>query len=122
MTALAVALGGAAGALARWAVDGWIGRRPPGFPWATFAVNVSGAFLVGVLVAFFDQRVHLAPWLRTGLTLGFVGAYTTFSTWILETARLIDAGIPWLAVANLTASVAAGFAALLLGFSVGRAI
>lgn len=122
MTAFGVALGGAAGALARWAVDGWITRRPPQFPWATFAVNVSGAFLVGLLVAYFDQRAHLAPWVRTGLTLGFVGAYTTFSTLILESNRLIESGLPWLAVLNVAGSVAAGFAALLLGTAVGRAI
>jgi CrcB protein len=122
VTAFGVALGGAAGALARWAIDGWIARRPPGFPWATFAVNISGAFLIGLLVAYFDQRTHLALWLRTGLTLGFVGAYTTFSTLILESNRLIEAGIPWLALANLAGSVTAGFAALILGAAVGRAL
>ena len=76
---LAVVLGGALGALARYGLDGMIERRTFSvFPWSTFAINVSGCFVAGAVVAALVDRHHLPPALRIGLVVGFLGAYTTF--------------------------------------------
>src|SRR5689334_3768829 len=75
--ALAVALAGAVGALARYGLDGLISRHAPGaFPWGTFAINVSGSLLLGLLFTLFTERLTVDVWLRSGLTIGLLGAYT----------------------------------------------
>ena len=113
--ALTVATAGAAGALARWGVDEWIGRRGGLFPWGIFVVNVSGAFLIGFLVTWMGPRFEDATWLRTGVLVGFLGAYTTFSTFSLDTYPLLDAGHTGTALANALGSVAAGLVAVWAG-------
>jgi fluoride ion exporter CrcB/FEX len=76
--AVAVALGGAAGAVARWGLDRLIERRSLAvFPWSTFAVNVSGCLLIGIVVAALVDRHHTPLWLRAGLVMGLLGGYTT---------------------------------------------
>ena len=72
--------GGAFGTLARYGLEGWVSRRARSFPWGTFVVNVSGSFLLGLLVTLLGERFAVAPWVRASLTIGFLGAYTTFST------------------------------------------
>lgn len=118
---LVVGAGGFAGAVARYAVSVWldgIWRRP--FPLATFAINVSGCFALGLFVALAASRLP-DPNLRLFVATGFLGAYTTFSTFELETARLTEAGAFGWAAANVVASVVVGFAAVKLGAALARA-
>jgi CrcB protein len=118
-----IALAGALGALARYGVDGLIARRARGaFPWGTFVVNVSGAFLLGFLFTVLTQRWTVAPWLRSTVTIGFLGAYTTFSTLMLEDYRLLEGGARLTALANVVASVVAGLVAVYVGVALGRAV
>ncbi len=120
-TIVAIAVAGALGALARYGLDGAVSRRMGGgFPWGTFAVNVSGAFLLGLVFAVTTERLTTAPWLRGAIMIGFLGAYTTFSTLSLETYRLAEDGALGLAAANALGSLAAGLAAVYVGIVVGR--
>lgn len=123
MTAVGIAIAGALGALARYGLEGLVSNRWPGaFPIGTFVVNVSGAFLLGLLFELLTDRVSVDPWLRSTLTIGFLGAYTTFSTLSLESYRLIEDGALGLAVANTLGSLAAGLFAVYLGIVAGRAL
>lgn len=120
---VAVAVAGALGALARYGIDGLIAQRSPGaFPWSTFVINVSGSFLLGLLFAVFSERVSVDPWIRTGLTMGLLGAFTTFSTLSLETYRLFASGSVGLAFANALGSLSAGLLSLYLGVVIGRVL
>jgi CrcB protein len=120
---IGITLAGAVGALARYGVDGVVSRATRGgFPWGTFVVNVSGAFLLGVTFTILAERFALAPWIRSTLTIGFLGAYTTFSTLALETLRLIQDGSYLMGLANALGSLLAGLTAIVLGVAVGRSI
>jgi CrcB protein len=121
-TAVAIGVAGALGALARYGVEGAVSRRAAAFPWGTFIVNVSGSFLLGVVFALLAERLTVAPWIRASIAMGFLGAYTTFSTLLLETYRLLEARSVALAVANLAGSAAAGLLALYGGVVVGRTL
>ena len=122
-TIVAIALAGAAGALARYGLEGLVSRRSGGaFPWGTFVVNVSGAFALGFLFTLMTEQLTTAPWLRSAVTIGFLGAYTTFSTLSLETYRLIEDGSVALAAANALGSLGAGILAVYLGVVAGRAM
>lgn len=120
MTALAVALGGALGALARWGASSWIQTRTGlQFPWGTLGVNLLGAFLLGTAYGVFEN-VQLPTASRSFLTLGFLGAFTTFSTFSYEAVLLLQRGETGRAVGYLGGSVAAGLLAVILGLAVGR--
>ena len=120
---MAIAVAGALGALARYGLDGFVARRTGGaFPWGTFVVNVSGAFALGLVFTLATESWGVAPWLRSGLTIGFLGAYTTFSTLTFETYRLAEDRALGLAAANAAGSIAAGLVAVYLGVVVGRAL
>ena len=122
-TTLAIALAGALGALARYGLDGLISRRAPtSFPWGTFAINITGSFVLGLLFVVMTERFRPDPWFRSAVTIGFLGAYTTFSTLSLETYRLAEDGAYGLAVANALGSLAAGMAAVYAGVVTGRAL
>lgn len=121
-TLIGVAVGGAAGALARYALDGFISRRAGVFPWGTLVVNVTGAFVLGLLFTLMTEHFRTAPWLRTTMLVGFLGAYTTFSTLSLESFRLIEDGSYWIAGANLFGSITAGVLAVYGGVMIGRVI
>jgi CrcB protein len=122
-TAVAIAVAGAAGALARYGLEGFVSRRSTGaFPWGTFSVNVSGAFVLGFVFTILTEQLTTAPWLRGALTIGFLGAYTTFSTLSFETYRLIEDGAVGIAAANALGSLAAGLGAVYLGVVAGRAL
>ena len=117
-----IALGGAAGATARYLVDTLISERADGaFPWGTLVVNVSGSFVLGVLFALAVERGVLPAGVRAPLMVGFVGAYTTFSTLMLESWRLFEDGAITLAFANVVGSSLLGLVALFAGLSIGRA-
>jgi fluoride exporter len=122
-TAVAIAVAGSLGALARYGLGGLINRRTSGaFPWGTFVVNISGAFVLGLIVTAAAERWALAPWLRSALTIGFLGAYTTFSTLSYDTYRLAETRALGLAAANLLGSCAAGLVAVYLGVILGRTV
>jgi len=121
-TAVAIGVAGALGALARYGVEGAIARRTTSFPWATFVVNVSGSFLLGLVVTLLGERMAVGPWVRSALAIGFLGAYTTFSTLSLESYRLLEARSYVLAGANLLGSVSTGLVALYGGVVLGRAL
>jgi fluoride exporter len=120
--ALAVAVAGAIGALARWGVDSTLDRRGGLFPVGIFVVNVTGAFLVGFLVTWMEPRFEHADWVRTGVLVGFLGAYTTFSTFSLDTYRLLDAGHVGTAAANALGTLAAGLFAVWVGIRLAEAV
>jgi CrcB protein len=122
-TAAAIAVAGALGALARYGLDGLVSRRiPSAFPWGTFVINVSGAFALGFVFTLMTEQLTTAPWLRGAVTIGFLGAYTTFSTLTFETYRLAEDGALGLAAANVLGSMAAGLVAVYLGVIMGRAL
>ena len=115
MTVVLVALGGALGAPARFLVDALVAERARGvFPWGTFVVNASGAFLLGILTGL-GLHHGLGPLPRAALGTGFCGAYTTFSTFSYETIRLVEEGSLLEAGLNVAASLALG----LLGAGAG---
>ena len=121
-TALAIAVAGAIGALARWGVGTWFGQRFPTFPCGTLVVNVSGSFLLGLLFAVLIERAGGSPTMRIALTTGLMGAYTTFSTFSLETFRLLEDGATGSAVANIGLSLVLGLGAVWIGIGLGRAV
>jgi CrcB protein len=122
-TVVAVGVAGALGALARYGVGGLILQRSArAFPWETFAVNVSGSFVLGFVFTVMTEQLTTASWLRAAVTIGFIGAYTTFSTLTYETYRLLEDGALGLATANVLGSAAAGLVAVYLGVVTGRAL
>jgi CrcB protein len=122
-TAAAIAVAGAIGALARYGLEGFVSRRAPGaFPWGTFAVNVSGAFVLGFVFTVMSEQFTVAPWIRGAVTIGLLGAYTTFSTLSFESYRLLEDGAIGIAAANMFGSLAAGLGAVYLGVITGRAL
>lgn len=121
MTILLVGAGGFLGAISRYLVDGWIATvTRGGFPWGTLIVNVSGSFALGLLFALSVERGVLSPALRAPVLIGFIGAYTTFSTLTLETWRLVETGSYIAAVANMGGSVVLGLIAVVAGLAIGR--
>ncbi len=114
---LVVGVGGFFGAAARFLIGTALAGRSAAFPWATFVINVSGSFVLGLLATLIAGHVLTHPSWRLGIAVGFIGAYTTFSTLEYESAAL---GWSWPALGNLVGSVAAGYAAVRLGLWLGR--
>jgi CrcB protein len=119
---LALSAGGVLGVNARYWLGLWMNRwASPQFPWATFAINVSGSFAIGFLT------VALARWLphpnaRLLLITGLLGGYTTFSTFAHESHTLWDRGERGLALVNMAGSVLAGFVAVFLGIALAHLV
>lgn len=123
MTLVLVGLGGFLGAIARYLVDGWIAERAGAtFPFGTLVVNLSGAFVLGFLFALTVERGVLPAAIRPPVLVGFIGAYTTFSTLALESWRLIEDGSYVLGLANLFGSMALGVVVVVLGLLLGRSM
>lgn len=105
-TVLYIAVFGALGCLSRYYLSGWVyelfGRA---FPLGTFAVNIAGAFCIGLIMEFSLRSALVSPQLRIGLTIGFLGGLTTFSTFSYETFRLLEDGELLIASANVLFSV-----------------
>jgi CrcB protein len=125
---LAVAAGGAAGSVARYLLQGWVQRRTsetsgwlPLLPTGTLAVNLLGCVAIGLLATLLQERVAVDPALRSGLLIGVLGGFTTFSAFGWETLGLLRAGNLLLAGAYVVASVALGLAGVWLGIVVARA-
>jgi CrcB protein len=113
--------GGGAGSVLRYAVGLWVeARTGPGFPWGTFAVNLSGCFLIGVIATLADEHAWVTPAARLALVTGVLGGYTTFSAFGLETWQLVEDGRALYAAVNAAASVAAGVAAVVAGIALTR--
>lgn len=120
---LAVAAGGAAGATARYAASFWIqGWAGGGFPWATLAINAVGSLLMGMLVEGFALIADPGAIIRGFLTVGVLGAFTTFSTFSLEVVSLAQRGEAMAAAAYVAASLSLCVLGLFLGLSVVRLV
>jgi CrcB protein len=113
---LMVMLGGATGSLARYMVGTAIMNRVGGrFPLGTVFINITGSFLVGFLMTLLTERLNPHPNWRLVLVVGFLGGYTTFSSFEWETLALVRDGGRWLALLNTVGSVILGYAAVWLG-------
>jgi fluoride exporter len=119
MRVVAVMIGGALGALARWTV-GLLVVPAGGFPVATFVVNISGAFGLGVAGVVLLERLPPTRYLRPLVGIGFLGAYTTFSTMAMEGVRLVDQGHVGVAVGYWVATLLVGQVAGVSGIWLGR--
>jgi len=123
ITIASIALFGAAGCIARYLISIWVhdtlGRS---FPYGTLLVNILGAFLIGFVMEFAIRSTHLSSNLRTGITIGFLGGLTTFSTFSYETFRLLEDGKFIIAAANVLVSVILCLAFTLLGILTVRTL
>ncbi len=120
---LAIAAGGAAGALLRFWTSGLIyARLGTDFPYGTLVVNVTGSLLMGFLYVLLLERFSLGPEWRAVLLIGLLGAFTTFSTFSIETLNLIESGFLVRAGLNIIASVVLCLFAAWLGLIAGRQI
>lgn len=120
---LIIGLGGFLGATVRYAVSLWIGQRwGRTFPLGTFFINVSGSFLIALVMSLATERMMINPQWRLFLAVGFLGAYTTFSTFEYETGSLLRDGEWMVAMLNVIMSVVAGFLALKIGEVVAKSI
>ncbi len=117
---LFVALGGAIGSVTRYLVGGWIANRfGAAFPYGTFVVNVTASFIVGFFLAFAQERVSLNPYWRLFFAVGFVGGYSTFSTFEYEGIRLLQDREMLLGSVYLIGSVVTGGIAVFGGIVLG---
>ena len=118
-----VGLGGFAGAIARFWLGEYIGNRMgTRFPYGTFAINISGSFLIGLVVTVLAERTHWNMSWRYLIPIGFIGAYTTFSTFELEAFESMRDGQILIAFLNVALSVVIGFIAVCLGVITGRTL
>jgi fluoride exporter len=118
---LLIACGGGAGSLARYLAGTAIMNRFGGrFPLGTLVVNVSGSFLIGLLMTWLTERYAPHPQLRMLLVVGFLGGYTTFSSFEWETYGTVREGGAWLGLVNVVASVTLGYLAVWLGAAMAR--
>jgi fluoride exporter len=123
MKYLWLALGGALGAIARYAVGLWLYERlGTRYPYGTFAINVSGCFLIGLTLTILDAHMDLSPAWRLAIPTGFIGAYTTFSTFEYETLRTMQHGQPGAAILYFGSSLILGYAAVWVGMACGRLV
>lgn len=119
---LAIALGGALGALARYGVSEGVHVAKDSFPWATFWENVSGSLVLGVVLVLIVERFPPSRYARPFAAVGFLGAYTTFSTYAIETVLLTKDGHADLAAVYVLGSLAAGFVAAWIGIVLARSV
>ena len=121
MSYLLAALGGALGALARWAVTTALPHTPGAWPWATLLVNLTGCLAIGALLAVLLARFPDSSWLRPFFAVGVLGGYTTYSTFAVDVVQLARSGRGLLALTYVLASVLGGLLAVVLGLLAGRA-
>lgn len=116
-----ILLGGAIGTAARYFIAGSVHRAlGHTFPYGTLTVNLVGCALLGVIVSVAENKFHLRPEIQALLVIGFCGAFTTFSTFILDISHLIKGGESLKAFTYLMLSVAAGFLVFRMGLLVGE--
>ena len=118
-----LALAGAAGTLARYGLGGivhrWLGSS---FPWGTAAVNILGCLFFGIVWAAAGERGAISPEMRTIILVGFMGAFTTFSTFISESSQLFSASEYFLGIGNIAFQIVIAFSVFYLGLALGRTI
>lgn len=118
-----VAIFGGLGAVSRYGLDQLVSDRTGGqFPWGTMAVNLAGAFVLGVVIAQTTERLVANPNWRIALGAGFLGAFTTFSTYAYETVKLAEDGALSLAFLNAVGMVFLGLVAAFAGLAIGRSV
>ena len=123
MRLLLVLAGGGLGSAARYLVGVWVRTRfGEAFPWDTLAVNVAGSFLIGLIAALADDRGGMSSNVRLFLIVGVLGGFTTFSSFALETVRLVEEHEPVRALLNVAGSLTLTLAATVLGLAVGRGL
>lgn len=121
MEYLYIGIGGILGAMARYGLSKWIGQRWKGdFPLATFCINITGSFVLGLLFIIFSRAGSDAAYLKNLITTGFLGAYTTYSTFTYEIVNLIQDGEKSIAVKYFLASVIVGLIAAFLGMALAE--
>jgi CrcB protein len=116
----AIAAGGALGAMARYELGLAYPSRTGAFPWTTFAINVSGALVLGLLLTIIIERWPPTTYLRPFAATGFIGAYTTWSTFMVDADLLVKHGDIGIAAVYTVASVAAGLGAVTIGIKLAR--
>lgn len=118
-----VVVGAGVGGGLRYVIGGWLAERwGTSFPWGTFVVNLSGAFLLGLLLALNVERDIGSPSLRLLLGIGLLGGYTTFSTLSYESIALVERGLYLQGAANMFGSGVLGLVAAVAGLALGRVI
>ena len=121
MTILGIALAGALGALARYGMTGWFQRwLGPVFPWGTLSVNLLGCLLLGLLMELARQTGWISAEVRIIAGIGFLGAFTTFSTFGFETFRAAETGNWFTAACNILLNVVGGLLLVAVGVGLGR--
>ena len=120
---LVIMFGGAFGAAARFMLSSKVNEKfGSAFPLGTLSVNVIGSFLMGLLAIVLVERLALDPLLKLGILVGFLGAFTTFSTFSMDTLSLFEQGHSFRAVSNMFISVLCSVLAVWFGVLIGRAI
>ncbi|GAB2658304.1 fluoride efflux transporter CrcB [Saccharopolyspora gloriosae] len=117
---LVIALGGGLGAVARYGILRWLPTAPGQFPWGTFAINVLGCLLIGVLMVLITEVWTAHPLVRPFLGVGVLGGFTTFSTYAVEFSELLRPGDVVVAAAYLAGTLVCALLAVLLGVAVTR--
>jgi len=120
LSLLAIALGGAFGSVSRFLVAREMGRRLDFLPYGTLAVNVLGSLALGWLATVFLERPEINSALRLGLAVGFLGAFTTFSTFSFESVQLLLNGAVWRALLNVTTNIVVCLGMCYLGIQLAR--
>lgn len=120
---LVVALGGAIGSMLRFWGAGYVsGRLGTRFPYGTFVINITASFLIGLIMTVLSERTHLSPSWRYLLVVGFLGGYSTFSSFEYESFSVFRDGEFLIAAMNIALSVGVGFVAVWIGAITGRTI
>ena len=118
-----VGIGGFLGAIARFGLGTYVGNRfGSRLPYGTFVINVSGSFFIGLVLTVLTRKTDVSPNWRYLIPIGFIGAYTTFSTFEFETLRTIQDGQLIVGLLNILLSVTVGFAAVWAGVIAGRVV
>ncbi len=123
MSWLIVLVGSGAGGVARYLTSTWMAARfGPAFPWGTLTVNVAGGLLIGLIATLADERGLIGPQTRLLLVVGFLGGFTTFSSFSLESLRLAEGGELLPAALNIFGNMTLALLAAAIGINLGRVV